>query len=265
MFAEEIRRAVQACQRGRLPELSAAVWKGFAAGAVSENEAQRLAEEIEARKGLIQIGETARRSVGSRPRSSASLERRRSWAAGSWMPPAMAAGFTQAENAALAVIIREIAATGSCELPAAAIAGRAGISTSSARNAVREARRRGVLHVVERRIAYDRNQPNLITIASRELALWIRTRSRVDRSGGGVKSVTPTPNHLIFNPARPAAAAWKAGTFGEAGRKVWANRTKFEPPQGPSHAEADHRRVYLGGDPSRSMDGRHGHLLLSAP
>ena len=27
MFVEEIRRAVQACQRGRLPELSAAVWK----------------------------------------------------------------------------------------------------------------------------------------------------------------------------------------------------------------------------------------------
>ena len=48
MFLEEIRRAMQACQRERLPELSAAVWKGFAAGAVSEDEAQRLAEEIEA-------------------------------------------------------------------------------------------------------------------------------------------------------------------------------------------------------------------------
>ena len=213
MFVEEIRRAVQACQRGRLPELSAAVWKGFAAGAVSEDEAQRLAELIEARKaaGLIQMDEAPRRRVGSRPRSSESMERRRAWAAGSWMPPAIAAGFTQAENAALAVIVREIAATGSCELPAAAIAGRAGISTSSARNAVREARRRGILHVVERRISYNRNQPNLVTIASRELALWVRTRSRTDRSGGGVKSVTPTPNHLIFNAARRAATDWKTG------------------------------------------------------
>ena len=212
MFVEEIRRAVAACQRGRLPELSAAVWKGFAAGAVSEDEAQRLAEEIEARKVLqVATPVAGRRPVGSRPRSSASMARRRSWAAGSWMPPAMAAGFTQAENAALAVIIREIATTGSCELPAAAIAGRAGISTSSARNAVREARRRGILHVVERRISYNRNQPNLVKIASRELALWVRTRSRTDRSGGGVKSVTPTSNHLIFNAARRAATDWKTG------------------------------------------------------
>ena len=213
MFVEEMRRAVQACQRGRLPELSAAVWKGFAAGAVSEDEAQGLAELIEARKaaGLIHLDEAARRRVGSRPRSSASMARRRSWAAGSWMPPAMAAGFTQAENAALAVIIREIAATGFCGLAAAAIAGRAGISTSSARNAVREARRRGILCVQERRIRYDRNEPNLITIASRELALWARTRARMLGQGGGVKFVTPTSNHLLHSPARPAATGWKAG------------------------------------------------------
>ncbi len=42
MFAEEIRRAVQAAPRGRLAELSAAVWKGFAAGAIGEDDAQRL-------------------------------------------------------------------------------------------------------------------------------------------------------------------------------------------------------------------------------
>ena len=210
MFVEEIRRAVQACQRGRLPELSAAVWKGFAAGAVSEDEAQGLAELIEAKKGVSFPGTTPRKPLGSRPRSSASMARRRSWAAGSWMPPSMAAGFTQAENAALAVIIREIATRGACELAAAAIAGRAGISTSSARNAVREARRRGILHVVERRISYDRNQPNLITIASRELELWVRTRSRIDRSKGGVKSVIPTSNHLIVNPPT-VAMGWKAG------------------------------------------------------
>ncbi len=44
MFVEEIRRAVQATPRGRLAELSAAVWKGFAAGAIAEQEAQSLAE-----------------------------------------------------------------------------------------------------------------------------------------------------------------------------------------------------------------------------
>ena len=113
MFSQDIKRAVMAAPRERLAEISAVVWKGFAAGAIPEDKAQRLAELIEARKVVPAASAASRKPVGSRPRSSASLERRRSWAAGSWMPPAMAAGFTQAENAALAVIIREIATTGS--------------------------------------------------------------------------------------------------------------------------------------------------------
>ena len=217
MFSQDIERAVMAAPRQRLAEISAAVWMGYAAGAIAEDEAQRLAELIQARKGSCgQVSHKPRR-VGSRPRSSVSLERRRSWAAGSWMPPNMAAGFTQAENAALAVILREIATTGSCGLAAVAIAGRAGVSTSSARNAVREARSRGILHVVERRISYSRNEPNLITTASRELALWVRTRARIERQGGGVKFVTPITNHILSSSARPAATAWKTGTRG--GRK----------------------------------------------
>ena len=169
------------------------------------------------------MDEAPRRRVGSRPRSSASMQRRRSWAAGSWLPPAMAAAFTTAELAALAVVIMEIATKGSCGLPAAAIAGRAGVGVSSARNAVREARRRGILCVQERRIRYDRNAPNRITIASRELALWVRTRARVSSEmatlpkpikptqGGGVKTVTPTSNHLYSSSAQLAARAWKTG------------------------------------------------------
>ena len=219
---EEIRRAVQATPRHRLADLSATLWKGFAGGTVSETDAQALAEEIEARKAESKVEiSTLPRRVGSRPRSSGSMARRRSWAAGSWMPPSMAAGFTTAENAALAVIVREIATTGSCGLAAAAIAGKAGISTTSARNAVREARKRGILHVEERRVAYDRNRPNLITIASKELALWVRTRVR-DQAvnlplarreqhteisvpsrvvGGGVKLATPSTNHYLHSPA----------------------------------------------------------------
>ena len=199
MFVEEIRRAVQACQRGRLPELSAAVWKGFAAGAVTEEEAQGLAEMIEARTpdhGCLPPWLRA----SPRPRM-------RRWPSSfGRSPPRARAGST-----------------------AAAIAGRAGVSTSSARNAVREARRRGILHVQERRIPYDRNDPNRITIASRELSLWIRTRSRADRSGGGAKSVIPTTNHLIPYPPQPATTAWKAGTFGEAGRMVWARWPEAKP------------------------------------
>ena len=50
MFADDIRRALSGTPRERLVELSAAVWKGFACGALQEGEAQQLAEEIAARK-----------------------------------------------------------------------------------------------------------------------------------------------------------------------------------------------------------------------
>ena len=231
MFVEEIRRAVQACQRGRLPELSAAVWKGFAAGAVSEDEAQGLAELIEARKaaGLIQMDEAPRRRVGSRPRSPASLDRRRAWTGSGWMPPAIAARFTMGEAAAVGVIVAEIANRGRCELPIGAIAARAGVCATIVRNALRQARTLGLLHVEERRIARDRNRSNVVTIVSRELELWVRTRARVERQGGGCRSVLPTTNHILSRSARSAATGWKAGTFGEGSRKVCADRTKVEP------------------------------------
>ena len=224
MFVEEILRAVQACQRGRLPELSAAVWKGFAAGAVTEEEAQSLAEMIEARKAVPTAPARPVRPVGSRPRSSASLERRRAWTGSGWMPPAIAARFTMGEAAAIGVIVAETAKYGRCELPIGAIAARAGVCATIVRNALRQARMLGLLHVEERRVTRDRNRSNVVTIVSRELELWVRTRARVERQGGGCRSVLPTTNHILNSSTLPGATAWKAGTFGDGGRKVWANQ-----------------------------------------
>ena len=220
MFAEEIRRAVLATPRYRLAEISAAVWKGFAAGAVSEDEAQHLAELIEARKVVPTASATAHRPVGSRPRSSASLERRRAWTGSGWMPPAIASRFTMGEAAAIGVIVAEIAQRSRCELPIGAIAARAGVCATIVRNALRQAKTLGLLHVEERRVARDRNRSNVITIISRELELWVRTRARVERQGGGCRSVLPTTNHILSNSAQSVATAWKTGTFGEVGRKV---------------------------------------------
>ncbi len=220
MFVEEIRRAVQATPRGRLAELSAAVWKGYAAGAISEDEAQRLAEEIEARKVIPSAPAQPRRPVGSRPRSSASMERRRAWTGSGWLPPAIASRFTMGEAAAIGVIVAEIAKHGRCELYIGAIAGRAGVCATIVRNALRQARTLGLLHVEARRVARDRNLPNVITIISREVELWVRTRARVERQGGGCRSVSPTTNHILSTSAKPYETAWKAGTLDEVGRKV---------------------------------------------
>src|SRR5215216_1359244 len=103
MFADELRHAVEASPRVGLPKLSAVLWKAYAAGSVTETEASELSDLIEARKALPAQEKPVQRRVGSRPRSPASMERRRSWASSGHMPPQIACRFTLAEQAVLAV------------------------------------------------------------------------------------------------------------------------------------------------------------------
>ena len=219
MFAEECRRAIAACQRTGLDALSREVWRAYGADVLTAAEASELCEAIAARRAVPSSAASARR-VGSRPRSSASMERRRAWTASGWLPPAVAARFTMGEAAALAVIVREIATAGRCGLPVGAIAGRAGVCATTVRNALREARRLGLVKVEERRLSYARSLPNLVTICGRELALWVRTRARAERQGGGCKTVATTTNHLSPKPAKRIAAAWSKG---HRGRERWAS------------------------------------------
>ena len=72
------------------------------------------------------------------------------------MPPAIAARFTMGEAAAIGVVVAEIAKHGRYELPIGAVAARAGVCATVVRNALRQARTLGLLHVEERRIARDR-------------------------------------------------------------------------------------------------------------
>src|SRR3954469_21718605 len=116
MFADELRRAVEASPRVELTKVSALLWKAFATGQVSEAEAQALSDLIEARRALPAPQKPLQRRLGSRPRSPASLERRRRWAASGALPPALAARFTLAETAVLAVIAFEAAKSGACTL-----------------------------------------------------------------------------------------------------------------------------------------------------
>ena len=94
-----------------LAELAATVWRAYAAGALDENEAQTLAEQIAARKAVPAKPAEPRRRVGSRPRSPEAMERRRRWTGSGWLPPQLAARFTMAESAVLAVIAAEVART----------------------------------------------------------------------------------------------------------------------------------------------------------
>jgi hypothetical protein len=203
MFAEQLRRAVEASPRAELRTVSALLWKAYAAGQVTEAQASELSERIEARKALPPAQKPVQRRLGSRPRSPASMERRRRWAASGCLPPALASRFTLAEQAVLAVIAAENRKRGDCRLSNKEIADVAGVSITTVKNAMRAARELNLISIEERRLSAFRNAPNVVRIVSPEWRMWLRL-------GGGGKSVPRSPTQL----KKPASAqrnrAWAA-------------------------------------------------------
>jgi hypothetical protein len=189
MFADEIRRAVEAAPQGALPEVAALLWRAFGAGQVSEAEAEALSALIEARKAVPAAPGPPRRPTGSRPRSDASMARRRRWAASGWLPPQLAARFTLAEAAVLAVVAAEAAKRGDCRLCHGHVAALAGVARSTVRAALRRARELGAITVEERRASAWRNLANVVRIASREWLAWCRlVRRPTGHRGGDISS-----------------------------------------------------------------------------
>src|SRR3954451_2443025 len=122
MFIEQLRRAVEASPRVELAKVASLLWRAYAAGQVSEDQASELSDLIESRRALPAPQRPLQRRLGSRPRSPASMERRRRWAASGALPPALATRFTLAETAVLAVIALEAAKSGACTLTVGHIA-----------------------------------------------------------------------------------------------------------------------------------------------
>src|SRR3954449_4400832 len=174
MFAEQLRRAVEASPRVELPAVAALLWKAYAAGHITEAEASAMSEMIEARKALPAVPKPAQRRLGSRPRSPASMERRRRWAASGTLPPQLASRFTLAEVSVLAVVAAEHRRRGDCRLTNKEIADVAGVSITTVKNALRAARALGLISVEERRLSAFRNAPNIVRIVSPEWRVWLR-------------------------------------------------------------------------------------------
>ena len=147
--------------------------------------------------------------MGSRPRADASMERRRRWAASGRLPPGLAARFTLAEQAVLALVAAETARRKDCRLSIEGMAAVTGVCRSTVKNAVREARRLGLLTVEERQITGFRNDTNVLRIVSAEWLAWLRLARRGDPlpnrrgqaasspQGGGVKSATSTSTEVL--------------------------------------------------------------------
>ncbi|WP_246748210.1 hypothetical protein [Methylobacterium sp. SD274] len=205
MFADEIRRSVEAALRSRLPDVAAVMWRAYGAGQISETEAEALSALIEARKALPATPAAPRRPVGSRPRSDASMERRRRWAASGRLPPGIAARFTLAETAVLAIVSAETARRGDCRLYVDHIAAVAGVSRSTVKAAIRQARTLGLITVEERPQTAFRNLSNVVRIVSKEWTAWLRLARTLPARGGGVKSSTGTNTQALeLRGKRPA-------------------------------------------------------------
>ena len=270
MFADRIRRAIEAASRITLPQVTAQLWRAFGDGQITEVEAECLSALIEARtlNGKVAcIGQSpspaepqpardvdtpqalpgsARRSVGSRPRSDASMERRRRWAASGRLPPGLAARFTLAEQAVLALIAAETARRGDCRLAVGHAAAIVGVAETTVRNAIREARQLGLVTVEERRITGFRNDTNIVRIVAPEWTAWLRLARRI---------------HSALVPARPGMA--KAGGCNSPNRTpteviVLSESRKTEPLKSCREAAGDLNRaapprIRAGGRTARAM------------
>src|SRR3954465_15780759 len=217
MFVEQLRRAVEATPRVELAKVASLLWKAYAAGQVSEAEASELSDLIESRRALPAPQKPIQRRLGSRPRSDASMERRRRWAASGCLPPSLAARFTLAETAVLAVIAAEVRQHAACTLTIGHIAALAGVCGQTVRNALRVAQRLGFVHVEQRRVSAWRNRPNRVTILSPEWTTWLR----MARRGGASKFVEATPpQEKNEGTLAPRKRTWAAEGQGARGRAL---------------------------------------------
>ena len=212
-YAYEIRRQAEAAPRAALPAVASAMWKAFGEGQLSEAEVGTLSGLIEARQvssgsgknlpagpGMAispipseppagRIGSLKSR-VGTRPRTDASMERRRRWAASGRLPPGLAARFTLAEQAVLSLVAAETARRGDCRLAVGHLAAIVGVAETTVRNAIREARKLGLVTVEERRVTGFRNDTNVVRVVSAEWTAWLRLARRSPIPGSGL-SLTP--------------------------------------------------------------------------
>jgi hypothetical protein len=197
LFIDQIEAAIGAASGARaLDDISRVVWRGLADGLLSDDDAQRLAEAIHTRRTLTKAaGKPVGGHSGSRslypfrkpqraPVRAAAIERRRRLASSGPLPPSLAARFTVGELACLRIIADECREKGACTLPLAAIAARAGVCRKLAQNAVRLARREGLLDYQERRRPGQVSLTNVLTIVSVEWNAWISRGPRPERIGG---------------------------------------------------------------------------------
>jgi hypothetical protein len=188
------------------------VWCLCTDGRLSTDEVEILDETARARRETI---EAARRkppespalprpTLSRRERSperQASIERRRRMVGTIAMPPVLAAKFTWGEVAVLRVIGDQVKRHGACSLYIDAIAAMSGMRRTTVQNALRQARRLGLITVEERRPPGRRKSlTNIVRIVSEEWLTWLRKGPRAWATvlGSGSNKKSSTTNTSLF-------------------------------------------------------------------
>jgi hypothetical protein len=111
------------------------------------------------------------------------------------MPPSLACRFTVGELAVLRIVGDEVRERGQCDRTLAEISARAGVSRTTAQNALRAAAAMGFVTIEERRRQGQVNLPNVVRVVSREWMLWLtRKENRAQKpesEGGRVQKSRP--------------------------------------------------------------------------
>jgi hypothetical protein len=241
MFVEQMAAAINdARTMNRLDDLSRAIWQGWSAAAVTDDQAQELASLIHARKQVMR-GEVKPvgippgrpsifppRCLQRAPVRSVAIARRRHLAASGPLPPSLACKFTVGELAALRIVSDEVREKGHCDRTLGEIAARAGIGRTTAQNAMRAAAAMGLITVQERRREGQKNLPNVARIVSREWQLWIKQGGQRNAPQGskpiGFKKTDPTDKGFKEgrrNGIPPATSEARIQTH-----NTWENRKK---------------------------------------
>lgn len=182
----------------QVDEIARLSWQAWGRGLLSDDAAQATQIAADERKKTIRAFATAPSKRLSAPsprrpiRRQRSIGRRRSMATAGLLPSRLATNFTLGEMATLAVVAQAIKKQqhNQCEWPLGRVAALAGVCMTTARNALHEAHRLGLLTVTERRRNGRPSLTNRVVITSKLWLAWLRLappKERVQFCGGLVR------------------------------------------------------------------------------
>ena len=232
MANSQLNNAIANCSITQADAFAREGWKSWASGRLSDRDVAELQDVVDARKRLIRafVPTTTKQPPRTPERRPArdhrrSITRRRSMAAASLMPNRLACRFTLGGMATLAVVAQAIKRQrhNLCEFHLGKIAGLAGVCLTTARNALHEAHRLGLLTVTERRRNGRPSLTNQLVITSKLWLAWLRLGSR----GGRVQK---TSGHVLTRD-NPTASAPKTTPRATAKPRNRKRRRNFYGPQ----------------------------------